>query len=105
MLRDICALFRNKRYKQRHSKDNKKKDPNIKKDMDRKCRMCGIEEENIFHVIASCSHLSSNLYLNARHNPAAQALYNDIVADVAKAEITNSYKKPDSLTRTGPLEI
>ena len=67
--------------------------------------MCEVEEENIFHVIESCSHLSSNLYLNARHNPVAQALYNDIVTDVAKAERTNSYKKPDPVTRTGPLEI
>ena len=62
-------------------------------------------KENIFHVIASCSHLSSNLYLNARHKPVAQALYNDIVADFAKAERTNSYKKPDPVTRTRPLKI
>ena len=83
----------------------REKDPNVKKNMDRKCRMCGVEEEIIFHVIASCAHLPSTLYLNARQNPVAQALYNDIVADVAKAERTNSYKKLDPVTRTGPLEI
>ena len=83
----------------------REKDPNVKKNMDRKCRICEVEEKNIFRVIASCSHLPSNLYLNTRYNPVGQALYNDIVVNAAKTKRTNSYKKPDPTTRTGPLEI
>ena len=30
--------------------------------------MCGKADENIYHDVAACSHLSSNLYLDARHN-------------------------------------
>ena len=65
------------------------KDPTRRRDMERKCRMCGKAEEDIFHVTASCPYLSSNLYLHYRDNPVAKALYQKIIAQVGNQEDGN----------------
>ena len=46
------------------------KEPNIES----KCRLCKDQEETIFHVLGSCSSLSSNLYLTTRHDNIAREL-------------------------------
>ena len=38
-----------------------------------KCRLCKSQEETVFHVLGSCSLLSSNLYLTTRHDNIARA--------------------------------
>ena len=50
----------------------RERDQNVKRSMEDQCRMCGKAEENIYHVVAACSYLSSNLYLDTRHNPIGQ---------------------------------
>ena len=51
------------------------KEPNIES----KCRLCKDQEETIFHVLGSCSSLSSNLYLTTRHDNIARELVREIV--------------------------
>ena len=45
-------------------------EPNIES----KCRLCKDQEETVFHVLGSCSSLSSNLYLTKRHDNIAKEL-------------------------------
>ena len=75
--------------------------------MEKKCRMCGKAEEDIFHVIASCPYLSSNLYLHCRHNPVAKALYQEIIAQVGHQEDANkkNSSEPPQVTKIGEVEI
>ena len=44
-----------------------------------KCRLCKDQEETVFHVLGSCSSLSSNLYLTTRHDNIARELVQEIV--------------------------
>ena len=53
--------------------------------------MCGKADEDVFHIIASCPYLSSNLYLHYRHNPVAKALYNEISTEVGSQEDAKRY--------------
>ena len=48
-----------------------------------KCRLCKDLEENVFHVLGSCSSLSSTLYLTTRHNNIVRELVRE-VANVEK---------------------
>ena len=48
-----------------------------------KCRLCKDQEETVFHVLGSCSSLSSNLYLTTRHDNIARELAREI-ANVEK---------------------
>ena len=50
------------------------KEPNIESI----CRLCKDQEETIFHVLGSCSSLSSNLYLTTRHDNIARELVRKI---------------------------
>ena len=52
--------------------------PVKRKEMNTSCRLCHREKEDIFHIVGSCSHLSSNLYLNARHNKVAAVIYEEL---------------------------
>ena len=59
----------------------RERDQNVKRSMESQCRMCGKAEQNIYHVVAACSYLSSNLYLNAHHNPIAKVVYDEITSE------------------------
>ena len=86
----------------------REKDPLKRKEMPRLCRMCGKAEEDIFHVIASCPYLSSNLYLHYRHNPVAKALYKEITAEVryeGDADRKTTPSEPPNVTKIGDTEI
>ena len=50
-------------------------DPSFNK----KCRHCLSKTEDLFHILASCSSLSSSLYLHVRHNEVAKILYNALI--------------------------
>ena len=70
--------------------------------------MCGKADEDIFHIIASCPYLSSNLYLHYRHNPVAKALYNEIITEVGSQEDAKRYHTtltPHPVTRTETAEL
>ena len=75
--------------------------------MERKCRMRGKVEEDIFYMIASCPYLSSNLYLHYRDNPVAKALYQEIIAQVGNQKDANkkNSSEPPQVTKIGKVEI
>ena len=50
------------RTNKRHTKDSK---------IHSQCRLCGKQEEMVLHVLGSCSALSSNPYISARHDNIA----------------------------------
>ena len=86
----------------------RERDPLKRKEMPRLCRMCGKAEEDIFHVIASCPYLSSNLYLHYRHDPVAKALYKEITAEVGYEGDADRKTTPSELpnvTKIGDTEI
>ena len=74
--------------------------------MERKCRMWGKAEEDTFYVIASCPYLSSNLYLYYRHNPVAEALYQEIIIQVGNQEDANkkNSSEPRQVTKLVKLK-
>ena len=43
------------------------------------CRYCNTQNEDIFHILASCNHLSASLYLPVRHDEVGKVLLNAIV--------------------------
>ena len=70
-------------------------------------RLCGKQEETIFHVEASCSYFSSNHYLHSRHNPVAKKLYDELISQITEVEQDqkNSREMPQSIVRIKLLEI
>ena len=85
----------------------REKDQEKKSSMDSKCRLCGKNKENIYHIIASCPVFSSNLYLNVRHNPIAKKIYDQVSAtdNDNKKKWTHTNKVPPSITKLGSTEI
>ena len=85
----------------------REKDQAKKSSMDSKCRLCGKNEENIYHIIASCPFFSSNLYVIARHNPIAKNIYDQVSAtdNDNKEKRTHTNKVPPSITKLGSTEI
>ena len=45
----------------------------------RQCRYCKTQKEDIFHILASCSHLSASLYLPVRHDEVGKVLFNSVI--------------------------
>ena len=72
--------------------------------MDSKWRLCGKNEENIYHIIASCPFFSNNLYLN---NAIAKNTYDQVNAtdNDNKEKRTHTDKVPPSITKLGSTEI
>ena len=46
-----------------------------------KCRLCKKQNEDVFHVVGSCPEMSSNLYINARQNPVAKVILNEVIKE------------------------
>ena len=59
--------------RKRHERDITKK-----QSMNSKCRLCLNAEENLQHILGVCPSISTNLYLNARHNPVAEIIYFEV---------------------------
>ena len=85
-------------------RQQRERDQNVKRSMESQCRMCGKAEENIYHVVAAYSYLSSNLYLNARHNPIAKVVYDEITSK-SKTSTREADRMPSQITKTDHLEI
>ena len=79
----------------------------IKATMPSICRLCGKQEETIFHVVSSCSYFSSNHYLRSRHNPVAKKLYDELISHITEIEQDqkNSREMPQSIVKIKHLEI
>ena len=52
----------------KETQKRREKNPEIKRNMNTKCRACNKFDESIFHLICSCPALAPTLYLNMRHN-------------------------------------
>ena len=75
------------------------KNPEIKRNMNTKCRTCNKFDEAVFHLICSCPALAPTLYLNMRHNQVARILYQEIIQN------ENMIYKPPPVTKKNNLEI
>ena len=76
-----------------------KRKPEIKRNMNTKCRACNKSDESVFHLICSCPALAPTLYLNMRHNQVARILYQEII------QSENMIYKPSPVTKNNNLEI
>jgi hypothetical protein len=61
-----------------------------------------MHEEDICHVIGSCSKLSSSMYLPFRHNQVARVLYNQIIR---LHEPESNYQAPQPVYAAGDVEL
>ena len=66
------------------------------------CRYCGKAKEDIFHLLASCSHLSASLYLPVRHDEVARVLYNAIIR---KEQPSHEYILPIDIWQSENIEL
>ena len=57
----------------------REKDPQKKAALSPVCRLCHQKEEDIFHIVCSCTELSSSMYLPIRHNPITKSIYHEIL--------------------------
>ena len=74
------------------------KEPNIES----KCRLCKDQEETVFHVLGSCSSLSSKLYLTTRHDNIAR----ELVQEIANVEKPKKQRGPfPAVSHTSTQEI
>ena len=67
-----------------------------------KCRYCKTMDESIFHILNSCSYLSTSMYLPVRHNEVAKVIYHELVEKHQRME---TRKRPDSIIRTTQFEL
>ena len=59
----------------------KRKEKNLekKRTMNNSCRLCHKNTETLFHITTGCPEVSSNLYLNIRHNAIAKVIFQSII--------------------------
>ena len=106
MLKGSCVQSRNKRLIPQLYEKGGEKIMKKKRGMPIICRLCGKQEESIFHIIAACSYLSSNLYLNFRHNPVSKEMYNELVHQLRENENkSQSTSEPQTVTKIKNTEI
>ena len=99
----LCAI-EEQEIETRSLQKSREKDENIRKTMNSKCRLCHQQEETIFHVLGSCSPLSSSLYLHNRHNKVAKIVHDEITANEKDAR-RKQHGVPQEITRVGEKEI
>ena len=67
-----------------------------------KCRHCKIMDESIFHILNSCSHLSTSMYLPVRHNEVGKVVYYGLLNKLENTEIR---KTPETTVKTTKVEM
>ena len=83
----------------RHLQRRRAKNPGA---IDSRCRHCGIHEEDIYHIIGSCSKLCNSMYLPFRHDVVAKYIYTEILlAQDPQTKLT----KPEPVRNLGDIEI
>ena len=80
----ICAI-QEQELNTRDVQRRREKDQVKRNNINTKCRICNDAQENIFHLICSCSHLAHTIYLADRDNQVARILYQEIT----KSNITH----------------
>ena len=63
----------------KETQKRREKDPEKKRTMDTRCRICNEHAESVYHMICSCPVLAPTLYLDVRHNQAARILYQEVI--------------------------
>ena len=66
------------------------------------CWHCLMHDEDICHVIGSCSRLSSSMYLPFRHDQVARLVYNQIIR---LYEPSSNYQAPQPVYTAGETEL
>ena len=102
--KDTSVQIEEQEIETRSLQKSREKDENIKKTMNSKCRLCHQQEETIFHVLGSCSHLSSSLYLHNRHDNVAKIVHEEITANEKNAR-RKQHGMPQEITQVGEKEI
>ena len=82
----------------------REKDPQKKAALSPVCRLFHQKEENIFHIVCSCTELSSSMYLPIRHNPIAKRMYHEIL-EVIEPGRKRQNGEPPPITKSGNYEI
>ena len=82
----------NTRAAQKHWERNLDKRHNI----DGRCRLCKQKDEDLFHIISSCSSLSNSMYLYYRHDNVGKIIYEEITAD-EQGKVTRQCRKPPTV--------
>ena len=85
----------------------REKNKELRATMPATCRLCGRNEETIFHIISSCTYLSRSLYLHSRHNPVAKTICDEFIADLSGTEDSNveRYRQPAQVTKMKHIEL
>ena len=72
--------------------------------MNRKCRMCGKQEETSTHILGSCEIFSESLYLKYRHNQVGKIVYQEFLENNGVKNQATAWK-PKEVMKTGDLEL
>ena len=83
----------------KETRKRREKNPEKKRSMDTRCRVCHRQEESTFHLVCSCPVLAPTLYLHSRHNQVARVIYQEIV------ESDKPIYNPPRVTTRDQLEI
>ena len=75
-----------------------------KRNIDGRCRLCKQKDEDLFHIISSCSSLSNSMYLYYRHDNVGKIIYEEITAD-EQGKVTRQCRKPPTVTHCNGKEI
>ena len=82
----------------------REKDPQKKAVLSPVCRLCHQKEENIFHIVCSCTELSSSMYLPIRHDPIAKGIYHEIL-EVIELGRKRQHGEPLPIKKSGYYDI
>ena len=75
-----------------------------RRNIDGRCRMCKQKDEDLFHIMSSCSSLSNSMYLYYRHDNVGKIIYEEITAD-EQGKVTRQCRKPPTVTHCNGKEI
>ena len=90
----------------RMAQKQREKDPVKKRNIITKCRLCHQHNEDIFHILSSCTSMSDNMYLYQRHDRVAKIVYEEIIYKDIDAENKRKHiTKPPKVTKLGRKEI
>ena len=102
----LCAV-QEQEIETRKLRKQREKNRDMQMKMPSVCRLCGREEETIFHITSACSYFSSNLYLHSRHNPIAKEIHHQVVAQLREGEenLRKPRGMPPTTLKVGDTEI
>ena len=70
--------------------------------IDSRCRHCKLRDEDICHIIGSCSKLCNSMYLPFRHDQVARLIHFEILQT---QDTSIKFMQPEAVSKVGSLEI